>query len=84
MPCIAVPVPTIPTIPAPFTLGATQPPTVTFDPAACCQLLPAPISSPPVPLPPQILNPAFIAAINQATQQVTAALRAIAFNCPRN
>lgn len=84
MPCIAVPEISIPSLPAPFSFGASQPPSVSFDPELCCKIIQFPLKLPPLPLPPGVLNPAFITAMNAAKSQVTAFIRSLSFNCPRN
>lgn len=82
MPCISVAPPAPPVLPSPFTLGAELPP-FSLDPALCCKVLPYPVATPPIPLPPGVLNPTFVSALNAGMAQVLGVLRAVTVRCPR-
>lgn len=83
MPCIALPIPTIPTLPAPLSISLPALPSI-VTPGLCCQLIPPITIIPPITLPPAILNPAVILTINAAIAQVQAYLDALDPGCPRS
>lgn len=81
MSCLGLPPPAVPTLPGGLTLGAALP-SFTFDPALCCKILPFPVSTPPLPLPPLVFNPAAIAAINAALASFASYFDALSLSCP--
>ena len=83
MACINPPIPTLPTLPSPLSLAPPALPPITT-PGLCCQLLPPLTLLPPITLPPNTLNPAVIATINAALQQVQDYLDSIVPDCPRS
>jgi hypothetical protein len=83
MPCLPITLPSIPTIPSPLTLGIGLP-SASFDPKLCCKLLPFPIVTPPIPLPPGVFNPAVVAVINAQLSALTATyFNLLPLKCPR-
>jgi hypothetical protein len=82
MACIDLPVPTLPTLPAPLTIALALPTLDLPDLTYCCKMPPLPVSIPPIPIPSLVLNPAFIATLNAFIQQMNTYLNSIPLNCP--
>jgi hypothetical protein len=80
VPCLKIPIPPIPTLPPGLTLGVPIP-VVSFDPALCCKILPFPLVTPPIPLPPLVLNPAVIAIINEKLTALNAYFDQLTIDC---
>jgi hypothetical protein len=83
MPCTPLPTLALPTLPAPLTLTPPAPPSIDFDPSLCCKLLPFPVTTPPVPLPVGVLNPAVVAVLTQQMAAAQSFLDSLSFSCPR-
>ena len=81
MACIALPLPTLPTLSLGLTLGLDIP-QFSFDPILCCKILPFPLVTPPIPLPTFVFNPAVIATINTYIAAINAYHDALSFDCP--
>ena len=81
MSCLGITPPAPPTLPGGLTLGAAVP-SISFDPTLCCKILPFPVNTPPLPLPPLVFNPAVIAAINLAMSQLVTYFDALSVSCP--
>lgn len=82
MPCLELPIPTLPTLGGGFTLGASLP-SFSFDPQLCCKILPFPVVTPPIAiaLPVGVMAGA-IASLNLAITAVNAFHDGFVFNCP--
>lgn len=80
MPCIPLPIPTVPSLPSPFTLGITTPP-IHFNPQFCCKIPPI-VNLPPLPIGITV-NPAIIATLNAAIAEVNNYLHSLPLDCPR-
>lgn len=81
MPCLELPIPTLPTLGGGFTLGAAIP-SFSFDAQLCCKILPFPIVTPPIPLGSLVFNPAVIATLNAAIATFNSYHDAAIFGCP--
>ncbi len=82
MPCLTIPVPTLPTLPSPLSLSPPPLPPIPNLPNICCKLPPLPISIPPIRIPSLILNPAIIATLNGYIAAAQAYLVAMPIACP--
>jgi len=82
MACVPLPKVEAPKLPAPLTITPSVP-EFSFDPALCCKVLPFPLATPPVPLPPGTLNPAVVAIVTNAMSQVTKFLNSLSIPCPK-
>lgn len=82
MACVPLPKVEVPKLPAPLTIEPTVP-EFSFAPALCCKVLPFPLATPPIPLPPGTINPAVIAIVNNATAQITKFLNSLTIPCPK-
>jgi hypothetical protein len=78
-----VPIPPLPLIELPpgITLGASVP-TLSFDETLCCKIASFSFATPPIPLPPLVLQPAIIATINTALAALAAYHASLPFDCP--
>lgn len=81
MPCVELPKLPVPQLPSPFTIAIALP-TASFDFSLCCKLLPFAIATPPIPIPPIVLNPAVIAALNAGVATVIGYINSLAVPCP--
>lgn len=80
MPCLPLPIPTIPTLPSPFTLGITTPP-FSFNPQLCCKIPPiANLPSVSLGIP---ITPAVIGVLNAAIGTINTFLHSLPLDCPR-
>ena len=82
MACIDLPIPTIPTLPSPLTIGITLPP-FAFALNLCCNILPFALAIPPIPLA-ITLDLAIIHIINEQIAIVQRYLDQIAIPCPKD
>ena len=82
MACIDLPIPTIPTLPSPLSIGITLPP-FAFNLNLCCKILPFSLAIPPIPLGIS-LNLPIIAMINEQIAIVQAFLDQLAIPCPKD
>lgn len=83
MACVDLPLPTLPTLPVPLTLGVSL--SLSLPPLGldfCCKILALPSVSIPIPLPTLVLNPAFIATLNGFIASMNSYHDAITFSCP--
>jgi hypothetical protein len=46
-------------------------------------VLPFPLATPAIPLPPLLVNPALIAIVNQTMSKVTAFINSLSIPCPK-
>jgi hypothetical protein len=84
MPCIPVPnVPTVP-IPSPLSIVPPLPAVPAFAAGVCCVQVTYKPATPPLPLPALAINPAVVAALRQANQQVQAFIDGLQPPCPKN
>jgi len=83
MACVPLPAVPVPTLPGGISLTPPAPPGISFDPELCCKLLPFPLATPPISLPPGTLNPAVIAAVTAILQQIQDFLDGAVLRCPR-
>jgi hypothetical protein len=82
MACIPLPDVALPTLPSPLTLTPPDP-GISFDPELCCKLLPFPVATPPISLPPAVINGATLAILTNALSAVQTYLDALPLDCPR-
>jgi hypothetical protein len=85
MPCAPIPKPPLPSLPAGISLTPPipQPPALTV-PNACCLLPALPITTPPIPLPSIVVNPAFIAGLRAALSAAHDYFDSLPLTCPRS
>jgi hypothetical protein len=85
LPCVSIPRPPLPQLPAGINLSASipKPPQLTV-PNACCLLPVLPITTPPIPLPPLLVNPAFIAGARAALKAAQDYFDGLPLVCPRS
>lgn len=80
--CLDIPI--LP-VPPPLPLGLTIAPTFpvfSFNPALCCRILPFPLVTPPIPLPPFVLNAGVILVLTNAMQAIQNFLDSLPLDCP--
>lgn len=82
MACVEFPLPTLPTLPVPLTLGIELSLTLALDIDFCCKIVSIPPFTIALPLPPLVLNPAFIATLNGFIASINAYHDALSFDCP--
>ena len=82
MACVPLPKVEVPKLPAPLSIAPSVP-TLSFDAALCCKVLPFPLATPAIPLPPLLVNPALIAIVNQTMSKVTAFINSLSIPCPK-
>lgn len=84
MSCLVLPVPPIPSLPAPFGISLPDELPLPGFPGLilCCKLPPIPLPPIPIPIPPLILNAAIVAALTAAIATVTGYLHALPLSCP--
>lgn len=85
MPCTPSPKPPVPSPPAGITLAppaAPKPPSVGGSP--CCNLPVFTLPPLPLPMPFGVINPAFIATLQQGLAAVEAYLASLPLECPRS
>ncbi len=84
VPCVPIPIPTLPAIPAPFSLTppAIPQPSTSFN--ACCVNVSLGDLLPPVALPPFIVNPALVTTLRQASKAAQSWLQNLPIRCPRS
>ncbi len=83
--CLRTPVPTIPTLPAPFSLSVPDELPLPSTPGVailCCKLPPVPLPPIPIPIPAILLNSALVAILNAAIATVTGYLHSLPLSCP--
>lgn len=88
MPCVASPVPTLPSLPAGLSLAAPipsfSPPTATLPSGLpCCSLPQVPSFSIPNPFGPLVINPGVVTALAGALAAMESFLDALPLACPR-
>lgn len=83
MACIPLPVPTLPTLPSPFSIAPPALPPISVALTACCKLSVIASVSLPAPFPSAVLTPAVILTINAALATVQTYLDALPLPCPR-
>lgn len=84
MPCVPIPVPVLPAVPAGLKLTAPMPPLPSIGvQAPCCLLPPNPPLKLPLPLPALTVNPAFVAAARVLRQKIEDYLDSLDPPCPR-
>lgn len=84
MPCIPIPKPALPAVPAGLSLSASLPPVVIPAVESPCCILPSlPSLTIPLALPPLVANAAFIAALRAGLEAVEAWYDALPLDCPR-
>lgn len=83
MACVAIPPIPLPPIPFPLSLTPPDLPPLPFPLGICCQVVQFTLVPPPIPLPPFILNPAFVAGLTAAIKSVQAYIDAIPLTCPK-
>jgi len=83
MGCLPLPPIPFPVLPAGFSITPPDPYPKPYPPGICCQVIGFPVPSPPLPLPPFVVNPAFIAALTAAMKTVQAYVDAIPLKCPK-
>jgi len=82
MSCVPIPDVPLPTLPVPLTIAPTFP-TESFDPELCCKILAFPLTTPPIPLPSGVFNPALCALIANTLKTVQDYLDRIPHDCPK-
>lgn len=82
MPCLTVPLPTLPTLPSPLTLPVPDAPDVS-PPETCCKLPTLPIPAIPITIPSVIVNPALVVTMKQYQALMRAYLDQIPVECPK-
>lgn len=82
-PCIPVPIPSLPTVPSPFSLTAPAIPQITAGFNACCNLISFSASTPPIALPPLVMNPAIVVLVNKMIAVVQAYIDNLPPRCAR-
>lgn len=84
MPCIPIPKLALPSVPTGINLSPTLP---TFNPPGipnfCCLTPPRIPPFPPLPLPPLVVNPAFVATIEAAIEAAESYIASLEPECPR-
>lgn len=83
MACLPIPVLPFPVLPAGFSISPPSPYPLPYPPGICCQVIGFPIPTPPITLPPFIVNSTFIAALNAAMSVVKTYTDAIPLKCPK-
>ena len=82
MSCTPIPDIPVPELPAGISITPTFP-SQDFDAALCCKVLNIPITPPPLPIPPLLLNPAVNAAIAAAIKGVQEYIDKLPHDCPK-
>ncbi|HEY3254604.1 MAG TPA: hypothetical protein VGJ91_11670, partial [Polyangiaceae bacterium] len=82
MACVPIPDVPLPTLPDGITIAPTFP-AESFDPSLCCKILKIPITTPPIAIPPAILNPGVNAAIATAIKGVQDYIDKLQHDCPK-
>jgi hypothetical protein len=80
--CVPIPSVSLPELPTGISIAPALP-AHTFDTELCCKLLPWADNLPAAQLPPGIINPAVMVAINTIIQQVQSYIDRIPLRCPR-
>lgn len=84
MPCLPIPKPPIPSLPAGLNFTVPLPiPPIPNVPNPCCLLPNAPVLKIPNPLGPLIVNPGVVNAIRAALEAAEAYFDSIPLDCPR-
>lgn len=83
MACIPLPPIPFPVLPSGFSVSPPALPPVPVSGAVCCKQIAFSAVSPPLPLPPLVVNPAFIAALTAAMKVVQTYIDAIPLECPK-
>lgn len=83
MACFPIPVIPFPVLPAGFSLDAPALPPLPAISEICCVVLPFTVPAPPLPLPPFVVNFAFVAALTAAITVAQNYLDAIPLTCPK-
>jgi hypothetical protein len=86
MPCVPVPTPPLPSLPAGFNFTAPLPavPSITIAGVPCCILPTLTTPSIPNPLPPLAVNPAFVTAMRAALATAESFFDSLTPSCPRS
>jgi len=82
MACIPIPDVPLPTLPDGITIAPTLP-SQDFDPALCCKVLNLPVSTPPIGIPPVLLNPGVNAILKNAIKGVQSYIDQLPHDCPK-
>jgi hypothetical protein len=82
MACIPIPDAPLPTLPDGITIAPTFP-SQSFNPALCCKVLDFPLTTPPVAIPPALLNPAVSAVIATTIKGVQDYVDQLPHDCPK-
>ena len=83
MACAPIPELPMPELPGGITLAPPETPDPGFSADLCCKILQFTVPTPPIPLPPLVVNPATSAIIKTTMAAVQAYLDAIPVKCPR-
>lgn len=83
MACVPIPVIPQPVLPSGFNLNPPAPFPLPYPTGICCQTVNFGIGGPPLPLPPFVVNVAFIAALTAAIAVAQAYIDAIPLTCPK-
>ena len=82
MACVPIPDVPVPELPAGISIAPTFP-SQDFDASLCCKILNIPITVPPIPIPPLLLNPAVNTAIATAIKGIQDYLDKLQHDCPK-
>lgn len=83
MACVPIPEIPQPVLPAGFSLTPPAPFPLPYAAGICCQTINFTTGAPPLPLPPLIVNPAFIIALTHAISVAQAYIDALPVTCPK-
>jgi hypothetical protein len=83
MACTPIPTLPMPSLPGGITLTPPETPDPGFSADLCCKILQFAIPTPPIPLPPGVVNAGTAAIIKTTLASVQAYLDALPVSCPR-
>lgn len=83
IPCLPIPIPQLPALPLPFSFALPGLPGLAIKANVCCLSINLGNLIPPIPLPPLIVNPAFVATIRKAINVVQVWIDQFQLPCPR-